>query len=449
MSTDTGRTGARAGTETGPVTSGGTDARTVAHVDLRPSVNGSAPSDAGRPSAEWGAVLDGALHNIEQTVRSNDRVCPYGVSRIAIAFGPDADAVRPLVLGERLARAIGQGLVGERPEPPGHPDAVPGHATGTAGEPRTVLRAPGSRRARIEAIPSTTVVTVERLLIGAGPMAGPMVPLALRPAGGARSSPQLRHRTIIRYSTRRLAGYGTRSDDHRPNGDHALGAVLVVDPDVTAAGSPGLAAQATASLAERLGYRSGVIALTDEAVVVTEIDGVGLDLVILMVPPDPAGAHSSWGSSTWSRPAQLVGAYRSLGFDVLAVSAGAGAGALAGCLDQGAHVLFDLNALPAELMEFCRTGTLGSERTMGRHSTHLPPSLQTLLQLTSSERRVLYYLTAGRSAQEIADEVVVSLATVRSHIRSVLRKLGVRSQLAAVAVANSRGPAQAEPARAS
>jgi DNA-binding NarL/FixJ family response regulator len=32
----------------------------------------------------------------------------------------------------------------------------------------------------------------------------------------------------------------------------------------------------------------------------------------------------------------------------------------------------------------------------------------------------------------------VSLTTVRSHIRSILRKLEVRSQLAAVAVANSR-----------
>ena len=32
----------------------------------------------------------------------------------------------------------------------------------------------------------------------------------------------------------------------------------------------------------------------------------------------------------------------------------------------------------------------------------------------------------------------MSLTTVRSHIRSVLRKLEVRSQLAAVAIANSR-----------
>ena len=51
---------------------------------------------------------------------------------------------------------------------------------------------------------------------------------------------------------------------------------------------------------------------------------------------------------------------------------------------------------------------------------------------------MLFYLTEGWAAQDVADELVVSLTTVRSHIRSVLRKLGVRSQLAAVAIANSR-----------
>ena len=47
-------------------------------------------------------------------------------------------------------------------------------------------------------------------------------------------------------------------------------------------------------------------------------------------------------------------------------------------------------------------------------------------------------MTEGWAAQDMTDELVVSLTTVRSHIRSVLRKLGVRSQLAAVALANSR-----------
>jgi len=35
---------------------------------------------------------------------------------------------------------------------------------------------------------------------------------------------------------------------------------------------------------------------------------------------------------------------------------------------------------------------------------------------------------------------VVSLTTVRSHIRSILRKLNVNSQLAAVAIANGADP---------
>jgi DNA-binding CsgD family transcriptional regulator len=446
MSIETGRTSERGSAAAGPDVPGSPGARTVAHVDLRPSATGNGTSDLiGCSSPEWSALLRRALHNIEQTVRSDDRVCPYGMSRIAIAFGPDADAVPPKVLGERLARAVGRGLVSDSPAPSNHPSATSLH------HPGGVLNGKGatSRRPRVGSIPSTTVVTVERLLDGGWPAASPVVPLALRPPGGPGPSSQLRHRTIIRYSTRRLAGYGTRHDDHRPISDHALGAVLVVDPDPTAAGSPGLAALATTTLAERLGYKTGVISLTGDASVVTEIDGVGLDLVVLMVAAEPAGAHSSWAGSTWCVPAQLAGAYRSLGIETLAVSAGAGAGALTGCLEQGANVLFDLNALPAELLELSRSGTLGSERTMGRHSVHLPPTLQSLLVLTSSERRVLYFLTVGRSAQEIADELVVSLATVRSHIRSVLRKLGVRSQLAAVAVANSRGLAPAEPARAS
>lgn len=419
----------------------------MAHVDLRPSVRIDGPSELrGCDAPAWSAVLGRALRNVEQTVRSDDRVCPYGLSRIAIAFGPDADAVSPKVLGERLARAIGQGLVGEEPVPDRHPSAA---SLRLPSGPTTVN---GNGRPRTGAIPSTTVVTVERLAGPGSLTSEAMVPLALLPPGPGVSLPRLRHRTIIRYSTRRLAGYGTRHDDHRPCGDRALGAVLVVDPDSTASGlpgPPGLAALAATTLAERLGYRTGVISLPADDSIITEIDGVDLDLVVLMVAAERTGTHSSWASSTWSVPARLVRAYRSVGIDVLAVSAGAGAGAMAGCLEQGAYVLFDLNALPGELLELSRSGALAGERSMGRHSSHLPSPVQSLLLLTSSERRVLYFLTAGRSAQEIADELVVSLATVRSHIRSVLRKLGVRSQLAAVAMANSRGLMPAESAHAS
>jgi len=59
-----------------------------------------------------------------------------------------------------------------------------------------------------------------------------------------------------------------------------------------------------------------------------------------------------------------------------------------------------------------------------------------LASLTPAERAVLASLCEGKSAAVIAKEFVVSLATIRSHIRAILMKLGVNSQLAAVALAN-------------
>jgi DNA-binding NarL/FixJ family response regulator len=59
---------------------------------------------------------------------------------------------------------------------------------------------------------------------------------------------------------------------------------------------------------------------------------------------------------------------------------------------------------------------------------------QLLRTLTPREQQVLRALAVGRSADEIATEERLSVATVRSHIQAVLRKLEVSSQLAAVAV---------------
>jgi NarL family two-component system response regulator LiaR len=60
--------------------------------------------------------------------------------------------------------------------------------------------------------------------------------------------------------------------------------------------------------------------------------------------------------------------------------------------------------------------------------------------LTAREWEVLDLVCEGRSNDEIADEFVLSLETVKTHIKSVLRKLGVHSrQEAAVAAARMRG----------
>ncbi|MDQ3898377.1 MAG: response regulator [Actinomycetota bacterium] len=59
--------------------------------------------------------------------------------------------------------------------------------------------------------------------------------------------------------------------------------------------------------------------------------------------------------------------------------------------------------------------------------------------LSPREQAVLAGLLAGDSAETIAQRSYVSLATVRSQIRAILLKLGVNSQLAAVAMAREAG----------
>ena len=74
---------------------------------------------------------------------------------------------------------------------------------------------------------------------------------------------------------------------------------------------------------------------------------------------------------------------------------------------------------------------------------------QHLDRLTTREREVLAYLMAGRHAREIARASVVSEATVRTHVKSILAKLEVSSQLAAVGIAHRAGWRPPElPARA-
>ncbi|GAA1478335.1 hypothetical protein GCM10009623_27810 [Nocardioides aestuarii] len=56
-------------------------------------------------------------------------------------------------------------------------------------------------------------------------------------------------------------------------------------------------------------------------------------------------------------------------------------------------------------------------------------------QLTPREHAVLAGMRTGATVVELAALLEVREATVRTHVRAILRKLGVRSQLAAVAVA--------------
>jgi DNA-binding NarL/FixJ family response regulator len=74
-----------------------------------------------------------------------------------------------------------------------------------------------------------------------------------------------------------------------------------------------------------------------------------------------------------------------------------------------------------------------------RYRRERDTALAPFASLTKREAAVLVRMMAGESAEGIAAASFVSVATVRTQIRAVLTKLGVNSQLSAVAAAHRAG----------
>jgi len=81
-------------------------------------------------------------------------------------------------------------------------------------------------------------------------------------------------------------------------------------------------------------------------------------------------------------------------------------------------------------------GLLGRQRTQ-QEERREPPS--SAITLTAREQEILGMMADGLDNRAIAERLVISYTTVRSHVQNVLDKLGAHSKLEVLAIAVRRG----------
>lgn len=150
------------------------------------------------------------------------------------------------------------------------------------------------------------------------------------------------------------------------------------------------------------------------------------------------------------RGVELIGPLLSTGAQVVMLTAETRRTVLAECVEAGAAGWLGKGALLDEV-DWTLSHVLDGGTILGRADrAALLEELRleragtlhahaTFERLTQREALVLGALIDGLTADEIADAHFVALTTVRTQIRAVLQKLDVRSQLAAVALANRAG----------
>lgn len=119
-------------------------------------------------------------------------------------------------------------------------------------------------------------------------------------------------------------------------------------------------------------------------------------------------------------------------------------------VEAGAAAIVNKNCGPTDLIAVVEMAVAGHElmaqsdrhallSRLRKHRERARARMASFHSLTAREAETLAMIAAGQGAADIAEEWEVSLATVRSHIRAVLTKLGLSSQLQAAAVARDSG----------
>ena len=173
-----------------------------------------------------------------------------------------------------------------------------------------------------------------------------------------------------------------------------------------------------------------------------------IEAAVLRIQPQVVLLDLHLGLAGLSTP--LIPTFRSAGIEVVVLTGETDRAAWGACIEAGAAALLEKRSSFDDLVERLRRIIAGDSAmpAFDRHDflaalnerrSSERARLEQFTRLTAREAEVLQQLMRGRAAEEIAETTYVSIATVRSHIRAILQKLGVNSQLAAVAAATQAG----------
>jgi len=200
-----------------------------------------------------------------------------------------------------------------------------------------------------------------------------------------------------------------------------------------------LLAESLAVALSRRGLTAVAVRPTGPSAVLEGVAAHRADLVLLDFDLGPVGPASP-----------LVSWLRELGATVVVLTGATSRVVWAECVEAGAvavvHKSASFDELVDQVVRIAESGEgIGPvEREvllaeLRAHRSAVRARVQPFERLTPREGVVLGHLLDGRNAEEIAAGEFVSITTVRTQIHSILQKLGVGSQLAAVGLARRSG----------
>ncbi len=129
---------------------------------------------------------------------------------------------------------------------------------------------------------------------------------------------------------------------------------------------------------------------------------------------------------------------------VLILSGASDERSLVASIDAGCAGFLTKDRAADELVTAIRVVAGGESYVQSTMLAHLLPRVRRAYHrlgddLTAREREILGFLADGLSNREIAEQLIVSVHTVRNHVQGLLGKLNAHSKLEAVAIANREG----------